>query len=309
MRERWGTFSVKDHKAVAPFVSDVLLYDRLVIPVPAGTRDEAYWDSQEWEPQRLRDCLDILGVKTDETDGLALAVPWDDSKRARFRSRMSTAAALARQQRDPDCGYYMDPFEMTASLLRDEFRPALPKGVSKTWTVAAYNSLDLLEEDLSQRTSDRGARLAMTLRHHFFTPTGSDPKHEMLKRAVDLSNQDKFRRRRAKFYEWQEEIIEEQISDAKAIEELAQRLTQYNEAVKGAFHDTAAKFVFTVIPIILGVTGAVLEPNHSGVAIAAASGLVELTRFVVFDRKPEVSNGDLDAAAMAYDARKVLRVH
>src|SRR5579864_5601280 len=102
MRERWGTFSVKDHKADAPFVSDVLLYDRLVIPVPASTKEEAYWNSQGWEPHGLRDCLDILGVKTDKTDGLALMVPWDDSKRARFRSRMSTAAALATQQRDPD---------------------------------------------------------------------------------------------------------------------------------------------------------------------------------------------------------------
>lgn len=309
MRERWGTFSVKDHKADAPFVSDVLLYDRLVIPVPAGAEGEAYWNSQKWEPQGLQDCLDILGVRTDKTDGLAFAVPWDKSKRERFKSQMSTAAALASQERAPDRLYYMDPFEQTASLLRDEFLPALPKGVSKAWTVAAYNSLDLLEGDLSRRTSDRGARLAMSLRHHFFTPTGSDPKHEMLKRAVDLSNQDKFRSRRAKFYEWQEEIIEERISDEKAIEELDQRLAQYNETIKGAFRDTAVKFAFTVIPIILGVTGAVLEPNHSGVAIAAASGLVEMTRFVVFDRKPDISKGDLDAAAMAYDARKILRAH
>ncbi|CAM2169989.1 conserved hypothetical protein [Paraburkholderia sacchari] len=308
MRERWGTFSVKDHKTDAPFVSDVLLYDRLVIPVPAGTKGEAWWNAQGWEPQGLRDCLDILGVKTDETEGLALTVPWDESKRNRFKSRMSTAAAFASQQRDADCPYYMDPFEMTSLLLRDEFRPALPKGVSKAWTVAAYNSLDSLEEDLSQRIDDRGARLAMTLRHHFFTPTGSDPKHEMLKRAVDLSNQDKFRNRRARFYEWQEEIIEEQISEEKAIEELDQRLAQYNDALKGAFRESVAKFAFTVIPIILGVTGAILEPNHTGVAIAAASGMVEMTRFVTFERKPEVAKGDLDAAAMAYDARKVLRV-
>jgi len=34
MRERWGTFSVRDHVGDAPFVSEVLLYDRLVIPVP-----------------------------------------------------------------------------------------------------------------------------------------------------------------------------------------------------------------------------------------------------------------------------------
>jgi hypothetical protein len=32
-RERWGTFSVIDHKDPAELIPEVLLYDRLVIPV------------------------------------------------------------------------------------------------------------------------------------------------------------------------------------------------------------------------------------------------------------------------------------
>ena len=37
----------------------------------------------------------------------------------------------------PDQGYFLDPFEMTRQLVKDEFLPALPAGVSKARTVAA----------------------------------------------------------------------------------------------------------------------------------------------------------------------------
>lgn len=97
MRERWGAFSVRDHVSDAPFVSEVLLYDRLIIPIPDPNDNlaEVSWAHEGWKPNVLRDCLDVLKVKTDKADGLALTVPWDNSKRERFKSRMSMAAALA----------------------------------------------------------------------------------------------------------------------------------------------------------------------------------------------------------------------
>lgn len=103
MRERWGTFSVRDHVSDAPFVTEVLLYDRLVIPVPDPDDSQAveYWKKENWQPELLTECLDVLRVKTEKDDGLALTVPWDASKRKRFRSQMSTSAALAAQNRDP----------------------------------------------------------------------------------------------------------------------------------------------------------------------------------------------------------------
>src|SRR5580700_8177567 len=143
MRERWGAFSVRDHVSDAPFVSEVLLYDRLIIPVPADdSLAEVTWANNKWHPDLLHECLDVLKVKTEHVDGLALTVPWDASKEERFKSRMSMAAALATQQRFPEQPYYTDPFEMTRMLLKDEFRPALPPGVSKAWTVAAYPSAE-----------------------------------------------------------------------------------------------------------------------------------------------------------------------
>ena len=47
MRERWGTYSVRDHLSDAPYVSDVLLFDRLVIPVPDNPMAKEDWEGEE----------------------------------------------------------------------------------------------------------------------------------------------------------------------------------------------------------------------------------------------------------------------
>jgi hypothetical protein len=308
MRERWGTFSVRDHMTDAPFVSEVLLYDRLVIPVP-DPADKSPDELEFWKkygPELLTDCLSILKVKTDKEDGLALAVPWDHVKRERFKNRMSVAAAFATQQRCPEQGYYNDPFEMTRQLIKEEFRPALPPGVSKAWTVAAYTSADAFRQENSAADPDRGRRLAALISHRFLTPTEKDPNHELLKKAIDLAKTPGFHRKREAFYEWQEGIIEENVSDEKAFEEMEKLLGELNEATRKAFSKVAERFLFTMIPIGLGMTGALVAGTKEGIVLAAAGGLVQLARFWRFDRKPVIEAGDLDAAAMIHDAQKAL---
>jgi len=43
--EFWGTFSVADHRRRRAFVADVLLYDRVAIPVPDGADEVERWRS------------------------------------------------------------------------------------------------------------------------------------------------------------------------------------------------------------------------------------------------------------------------
>ena len=237
---------------------------------------------------------------------MALTVPWDASKRERFKNRMSAAAALATQRRAPEQTYYMDPFEMTRQLIKDEFRPALPPGVSKAWAVAAYTSADAFRHDVSGADPDRRLRLAVRITHRFLTPATRDPNHELLKRAVGLATKDDFRRKRARFYEWQERIIEKKISDAKAIEKLERVLKDYNGAIENAFPKTTVpRYVFTVIPIGLGMgmVGTLIAGPIGGVVLGGTS--VQLARRR-FKHKPVIDGGDLDAAAMIHDARKEL---
>jgi hypothetical protein len=300
----------------APFVSDVLLYDRLVIPVPDTSDHSAdtqkYW--AQWQPDEQAECLEILKLKTDKEDGLALTVPWGSSQRERFRNRMSTAVALARQEQDPGATLYIDPFEMTAELLKYEFSPALPQGVAKAWKVAAYSSGEAFEGDIRSIRDDAvrskrcelQRRLAAEIRTRFLTPAEPDPNHELLKRAVDLVNTDEFRLKREAFYKWQENIIEENIEDEKALEELAQLLDEYNTVTKKGFETVKERFLFTILPVGLSLTGAILSHSTVPIILSAAGAAVEFARFCRFDRKPSISSGDFDAAAMIHDARKEL---
>jgi hypothetical protein len=41
--ERWGTFSVIDHKNAAAMVPEVLLYHRLVLPYPTSPEERERW--------------------------------------------------------------------------------------------------------------------------------------------------------------------------------------------------------------------------------------------------------------------------
>jgi hypothetical protein len=59
-------------------------------------------ESEKWQPEELRKCLEIVEVKTETSEGRALAIPWDHDKENRFHNAMSTAGALARQHREPD---------------------------------------------------------------------------------------------------------------------------------------------------------------------------------------------------------------
>lgn len=302
-RERWGTFSVRDHTSSftrAPFVSDVLLYDRLIIPTPPsdGSRDK-FW--ARYEPETLAHRLEILKVKTDDHDGLAIPVPWGAEQEARFKNRMSKAAAVATQNRDPEKTYYNDPFDITRELIRQEFLPKTPRGVTKAWPVAAYSSGRAFHED------QRGIRLAAQVRQRFLTPIEDDPNGQLLRRAVDLVTTDDFRRKRAKYYEWQETIIEEDISDEKAMEELEIRLAGFNAAISNGFAEVAEKFAYTVIPIAAGLVGSLYAGGDMvPMVVGGVGGLATLTRFARFERKPVIDDGDLDAAAMIHDAREVL---
>jgi len=306
MRERWGTFSVRDHLTDAPFVTEVLLYDRLVIPVPPRDEPpEPFWN--EFNPALQAKCLDVLRIKTNETDGLALPVPWDKSKRERFASKMSVAAALATQQRSPDQPYYDDPFEMTRQLIKDEFKPALPTGISRAWTVAAFSSADAYERLINSNEKEFAQRrLAAQISHRFLTPKAADPDQELLKRAVDLSMTDQFRTLRAKLYEWQESVFEDNLTDEGALEELESRLKKYNQAIDKAFKEVHYKYVYTVIPIGIALAGALMTGALPAIVFAGAAGLVQIAKFATFDRKPRVEAGDFDGAAMIHEAQQVI---
>jgi len=311
MRERWGACSVRDHVSDAPLVSEVLLYDRLVVPIPdpAGKAvEEQRWIQAGWQPELQDRCLSILGTKTDESDGLALAVPWDADKQERFATRMSMSVALDTQRRESDAGYYLDPFRMTQTLLATDFKPALLSGMTKAWIVANYPATLAFNDDLGAANAGGQVRLAAMIRHRFLTPREPDPNQELLKKAVELSSSPDFRKKRGALYRWQEQVIEDDVEEHRAVDEMEALVTEYNAAVARSFHRVIERFAFTVLPIGLGLAGALLGGALPGILLSSAGGLAGMTRFWRFDRRPVIDAGECSAAAMIHDARDVLPI-
>lgn len=86
--EIWGTYSVRDHLRPRPFVTDVFLYDRLMIPRPPNPKEEADDEGlaadnrgkeytrwrKDWDPDRQVELLDIL-----REEDLVVELPWSTS--------------------------------------------------------------------------------------------------------------------------------------------------------------------------------------------------------------------------------------
>lgn len=53
-RRLWGCYSVADHLVERAFVADLLVYDRLVVPVPSDD-DRERWE-KAWNPTRQGNC-------------------------------------------------------------------------------------------------------------------------------------------------------------------------------------------------------------------------------------------------------------
>jgi hypothetical protein len=303
-RERWGTFSVRDHLGPKAFVADVLLYDRLVIPFPPNDEERERWRTAGWQPDVLESKLEILR-------DVGIRVAWDENKQRDFKTQYKTALAtgsdaeMHRQELRDQL-----PYEITKQLLEKKYLPDLPYGVSKVWAMAAFSSYNRYQEDQQKQDGDKEKdvreekrKLAMVLTHRFLVPDDAGkPDDQLLREAIELARRDDFKEKRTNFYKWQENIIEEGITDKKAIEEMEVYLEQYNQVVKAASKEVKVKFGFLVIKLGLSIPGILL-----GQAEPIATGLMDIYSYFKSDKKLNIEAGECGAAAMIHDAQKHLK--
>jgi len=111
-RERWGTFSVIDHKDTSAFIPEVLLYDRLVIPVPYNEKDRQRWATEGWDPDLLDKRLETLG-------DLAVPSKWDEVQQQAFAQRMENFRLDAKNIVEL-------PYQVTRMILADRTESSVP---------------------------------------------------------------------------------------------------------------------------------------------------------------------------------------
>lgn len=296
--ERWGTFSVIDHKNAAALVPEVLLYDRLVIPFPPDDVERKRWRDRGWEPELLDRRLEVLG-------GLAVKASWDLERQKTFREWMGKLHTV---QEDAD-GMVTEveqqlPYILTRRILAQQ-PPVLPAGITRVVTVAAYQSeADLKTHFLlgARPAESERATLGFLLAHRFAVPADENPE-KALRKAVDLTTKDDhFRENRRKLYAWQEEIVREGVTPEIAIQEMDQMIEAYNRSVERAIKTVYYKYAFTIAGIALGLAGAAI-----GNPLWTASSLLSIVQFATLDRKPVIEAGENAPAAMFHDVEAKFR--
>jgi hypothetical protein len=288
-KQVWGTFSVKDHTRPGAFITDVMLYDRLVLAIPPDVEERARWEAEGWQPGRLEALLAILGDR-------AVPVRWDERRQLAWRTRFEAGKGVAEET--PDYAFGTTRTELTCGL---------PPHVTGVQAVPSYSSLDEAKAELGLRSSMEGqlypgGAAVSILAHEFLVPNDPDDRDDnCLRAAVEIASDPSYRRKRTAFWNWLREYFDDKnmchpraIRDA--VEEMEALLAEQRELVRKSRVKTIAKYAFAI-----GGTAASFAAAGP-TALAFAGSFVSLGGFLA-DRlvaEPEMPR----QVALIHDMRK-----
>lgn len=299
--ERWGSLSVRDHLNTDDLVTNILLYDRLVIPVPDGVEGLARWNRENWEPHRQREIIAKLGE-------LAVTRKWDtDREQAYEMRRLATDLDFDVKQVITEVRQEL-PYHNTRMVLAQEEVLDLPVGVADATVVAGYNSAAEFRKDCGidsvdkvKNAKDAESQLAVVFHNELIVPAMDDPD-AAFRRAIDLSLQDDYRTKRQEYYEWQRQLAAAEVRSEVAVKEMGILIKEYNHLAEKALGKVRKKFAFTVGGIALNLAGALLSGNP----LPAVGALLTFVSYKTFDSRPMIAKDRFQPAAMFHDAREAL---
>jgi hypothetical protein len=136
--QRWGTFSAIDHLDPAALTTEILLYDRLVFPVPSSPVARERWEQLGRQP-------DLLDRRLVELGDLAYAAKWDEPLWEDWNSRMQ----LLDQVTSEATGYGMTAIVLADALReRDQLNGPFADIQPPPVVVAAYQSESSCRADI-----------------------------------------------------------------------------------------------------------------------------------------------------------------
>jgi hypothetical protein len=306
--QTWGTFSVTDHLGPRAFVADVVLYDRLVIPVP-DAEERKRWAGLDRRPDVLDRKLEILEELADRPeDSLVQRLNWTPY----WRSYLDEAYPYQRKEaRDKDTTNPAWADAVDRYLLSDAMRIGTLGEVSTPEIVPAYTSYSALESEFKLRTvpAERVARpddrLAGVIGWEFFVPEDSALDDDsLLKQAVRLVQDEGFRAAREAFHEFRREATRLNANPEQFLRELESKLSDYQKATaragSGRIRTTTLR-AFALVGASLGLAASIRGMPPVDIA-AAALGVTGVGVDIGW-RTPEPGKAP-QAVAMFHDARK-----
>lgn len=300
--ELWGTFSVRDHVQPWAFVGEVLMYDRLVLPVPPADepREWGRWRDERWNPDRQQRMLEVLGE-------LAVPVEWTAERRARWgneyaASRLALSGQLAAE--------IHLPYRMTGAVLLDDL-PAMARGVVAT---APFTSIPEAERALGILRLPSGTLLpegvlSAVLATEFLVP--DDPGRSelaLLEDAVSVARSVDYRDARRSLYAFQRQFVRDGAtylhSMRAAVDEMARRAAALKVATDRERRWGGVRRALQVVQVAWPLTVAAVTMDPIAVGEAAVGvGVFTLTERL---SNPTSPNDLLPAAALIVDAGRRL---
>jgi hypothetical protein len=304
--QTWGMFSVTDHLGQRAFVADVVLYDRLVIPVP-DAEERKRWTDLGRRPDVLERKLDILEELADRPeDSVVERRDWTPGFRDFLDLAYPYERKEARDTTNPAWGNALDRVVLARAM-----RSGRLGEVSTPEIVPAYTSYSALDSDFklgtvpAERVARPDDRLVGVIGWEFFVPEDSALDDDsLLKQTVRLVQDERFRAARAAFHEFRRDATRLDASPKQFLRELESKLVEYQKATARAGRArvrTTTLRAFALVGASVGLAAAI-----SGMAPVEISGAALGVAGVGVDigwRSPSPGEPP-QAVAMFHDARK-----
>lgn len=290
--EIWGTFSVMDHVKQGAFLAEVVMYDRLVIPIPpdpehAETPEDLRfaekqwerWERHGWNPARQREVLSIL-------KDTAIPIEWNRARHELWAAEYEKSKHDAsRQIAELLAGW------KTGEILLDEL-PAMAGGVV---AVSPYDSLEDLERELGiTETSTAVERLqagrglpsnviSAVIGREFLVPEDPDKdEFYLLHEAVDLVHDVDYRQARADFHTAQQRFIRGGKTDLESITTAVKAMAEHLDTLQRLARQrrvwNAVRRAFFFTQIATDLLTAPINP------VSAGKAAIALGKFTVDER-------------------------
>ena len=308
--ERWGAFSVIDHKNDRQLATEVLIYDRLLIPTPMDW-DLERWKKERWDPEGVKQKIKELG-------DVAIPAAWDQNRQKDWADEFNS---LREDQKDINSA-----LEITRRVLIEQGRNYRPKGVDLIEVFSAYQSQkDFNELDPTASTDalvrEKIARTNLLLSHRLAVPNEKD-EAENLKRALDLAHNPEFKQRRSRFYEWQHDILSRGHLPEDAAAAMVKMAQEFNSSVEQPGRDyrwetvvlccsiaatgmATAASLFPATFAALGV-GALEGAQVMQIGGFATGAVIQIAKHVAGGETPEEAEIDNVSGAMFHQIEQEL---